>query len=68
MKIENVTLILADETIHGMGVGPHGVIGITSVAGGRLVLQLTGIFILIAPFAHSDSLLHHIVVPGEVRV
>lgn len=68
VKIEDITLVLTDKSIHGVSVGPHGVVGVTGVVRGLLILRSAGVLVMFAPLAHSDSLLHYIIVSSEVCV
>lgn len=68
MEIENVTLVLTNKSIYGISISPHGVVGVTGVVRGCLILRSADVLITFAPLAHSDSLLHYILIPSEIRV
>lgn len=68
MKIEDITLVLMDKPIYGISISPHGVVGVTGVVRGLLILRSAGVLVTFTPLAYSDSLLHYIVVPSEIRV
>lgn len=68
MKSKYVALIFLEESIHRVGIGPHGVVGISGVIGRRLISRLTLELVPISPLPYRHTFLHDVIVRCKVRM
>jgi len=68
METGNMWVILFQQLVQSIGIGPHGIIGIAPIVGSAHIATLTNVLIFLPPVPHAPILLHHLLFSRKICI